>query len=179
MKIKIVIILILSLFIITPSVFAASNNNQPSIYALLKLLGIKIISGSTGATGQIGRTGPTGPTGSFGMTGPTGASGFVGATGLYGPTGASGTVGATGAGGMVGAGNIAFIKYENNYHALTTDGKAWLMYWGTNSWIRYPEFDVTIPTENIVQWDLYQFLDTDGNIWKRDNNSTWTNVSHP
>jgi hypothetical protein len=198
MKMKIVIILVLSLFVITPKVFAASNNNQSSIDALLKLLGIKIISGSTGATGQVGRTGPTGPTGSFGMTGPTGASGMIGATGIIGPIGATGIAGSTGPQGATGvkakhgAGNIAFLSGD---YALLTDGRIFRLTYDPSMmpgdprfWTppHYESIIVTVPIDDIIEFHYGSgtgwILDKNGELWTYYDGAVgipgWYNVGH-
>lgn len=109
--------------------------------------------------------------------GPQGEQGEKGDTGEPGENGVDGTDGIT------GAGNIAFINNApSGKYALTLDGKAWVWAWSPDGWLwtgyAGNSYDVPIPTENIVQWEVVQFLDSSGNVWMYDN-ANWIDTGTP
>ena len=121
----------------------------------------------------------TGPQGLQGVTGPQGEKGD---TGLQGPQGGIGPMGIKGPKGDTssqGAGNIAFCTIGNDCASvLKTDGTIW-DFNGDQIWVEsYFPKTVPISVSNIVHWERFSFLDTDGNVWRWSNNR-WNNIGHP
>ena len=89
--------------------------------------------------------------------------------GIQGPKGDTGEKGEPGLPAQHGAGNIAFV-YSDGSGALLlkTDGTAW---WerSENSAFRRVEGNigqVPIPVNQIIDWNLHNFLDENGNFWR-------------
>lgn len=123
-------------------------------------------------------TGPQGPKGDKGDTGEQGPIGLTGPQGIQGEKGDIGLIGQQGEPGLPaqhGAGNIAFTIQADE--VLRTDGTVWL--YSNGSWIRDLDTSpVPIPVSNIVHFMGRDFLDNNGNVWRR-GVRTWDNVGHP
>lgn len=104
--------------------------------------------------------------------------GLKGDKGDKGDTGEQGIQGEKGLSGVIGTDNIAFISQEQNEPIiLKTDGTTWL--WNPNfkTFLAWPSHNVSIPTSEILQWEVDFFLDKSGNIWRLQGGSTpWINM---
>jgi len=109
--------------------------------------------------------GEQGPKGDKGDQGDQGEQGIQGVQGLQGQRGVS------------GAGNIAFIFVDSDTHlyVLTTDKKVWGR--SGDAW-NDANREVPMDTSDIVQFNIYYLLDTNGDVWIY-NGTQWVNNGHP
>lgn len=119
-------------------------------------------------------TGPAGRPGLQGLPGPQGPPGPRGYPGLPGPAGPQGPQGLTGQPGspaMSGAGNIAFLYFHptcGNIYVLDRNGEVWeaVNLGSGSSWEAISlRLRVPVSTASIVSWQLFSFLDRNGNVW--------------
>jgi hypothetical protein len=176
---------VLSLFLVFVAfrVYSSVTNNQITA-CVNRDGGIRIITGNKTCTNKENilswnMIGPKGDTGTQGPVGLTGATSTI-----AGPVGPQGPVGPKGDSATNGAGNVAFyFNFGGTNFALRKDGTVWSYQHDTNSWNQNPNITVPIPTENIISWEVYDFMDKDGNIWGFYDGYTpiapWVNGGHP
>lgn len=93
--------------------------------------------------------------------GPQGPQGEVGSMGSVGPAGKDGQDA------QQGAGNIIFM-HDDDYF-LKTDGTVWQAnpYPGPKfSQVTGPIAQLPVPVNQIVDWEYYSLIDSDGNYWR-------------